>query len=122
MDSMNEFFPQMEASYRSRDRFLGFGGKNFYQLLRLLTALISITLNVILIVTYKHDGDDIVIEDRFENALYVLNVIQVVIAAILVVMWIKLYAGQHISLMWERFVIENRKEDGPMTPVLERKI
>ena len=123
VDVMQEIVPQISTDYEIKKKFVGFDIEKLYPYVRLMTNLISVIITILNIGTYQLDLEASPTQDDFYGVTEtILNVIQVLLAISLVVLWIACFKTRHQSLMWERYVDENIKNIGFLPPNIKKKI
>jgi len=122
IDSTQEFIPQMDTDYQARNRIFGFNLLNVYYLLRFITNMIALTVTIINVATYKYEEEDTFQEDRFTKATLGSNIAQIVIAAALAILWKSLLSKRNQTIRWERYVDQNIKKNGFLSPTLKNKL
>jgi hypothetical protein len=55
VDAVNEFIPQMEAEFTSRNRILGLNLGNFYYFFRFITNILGVVIAIINLMTYSYN-------------------------------------------------------------------
>jgi len=57
LDACGEFIPQMYTDYNAKDRFLGLNLKSVYYVVRFLSNLLAIVINIYNFVTFEYDQE-----------------------------------------------------------------
>jgi len=124
IDSAGEFIPQMYTEYKARKRIFGFNPRLLYRTCRLWTNAIGLTVTIINTFSYEispNTGEEF--RSRGSgNAERALNYTQIALAGLLVVLWILYYRTKHQSLMWERYVENNKKSIPFLPPTIKNKL
>ena len=120
LESIEAFTSEMYLSYESR---LGLGTVKKYALLRVTCNLVCIAINAINLLFLRYEDDTVIYENsNAEIALHILCLVNLVLASLILVSWLLVFAKSIIKTDWDRYSSEFRKNQGPLSPSIEEKI
>ena len=116
VDASDELIPQMNEEMKARKRYLGINANNFYTRARQLTNILALIILFMNIFTFRYDaGKDP--EEQFyrsepavETAVLILNIVNAGFTFLVIVLWLATSLKRHLSVQWERFTDEVKKE------------
>ena len=124
MDASQEFVPQIQTEYNARGEAFGLNNKRIYYVSRFMTNWTSLAITILNVATYEFDSDsnDTVQDETYTHAVAALNILQIILATLILILWLLLFRTRNKSLMWERYVDENIKATGFLPPTVKNKI
>ena len=115
IDASDELIPQMKEELIARTKYAGFNANILYTTTRVLTnamSLVIVAMNV-LVQYYDLEADPPEFKDYNENVANVrviLNIVNAGLAAAVIVLWLFTSVKRHLSVLWERYNDDFKKE------------
>lgn len=113
----------MYTEYSSQKRIFGLNPNLFYVYTRRTTGLVAIAINFLILFTYYFThGSSKVSPDEATDAILALEIIQIIFAGFLVVMWFVVFLRRHLSVCWQRDVDQRIRSEGDLPPSILEKL